>query len=209
MPIKKFRAEFGLPDTFQMEHFEAKEWVGLGSTEGAGAILAAVRQQLIDAVPSHITIQTLMPVVDEIAQRFRQELTVANQHIGLRPVEVDFAVSGFYDVMQAAAYRLAELTHLHRQNLEAVVDKFDFLSIYHAWLNDSVRVSGLVHNFQHHDQQFKVRLIYYIYGHVGLEVDVVGEIYYVTDMSMACPASNYMQELCGAVAQALCESLTL
>ena len=150
-----------------------------------------------------------MPAVDEIAQLFRQELTVANQQIGLRSVEVDFAVSGFYDVMQAVAYRLLELTHLHRQNLETVVNQFDFLTIYQTWLDDSVRVSGVAHNFQHNDRHFKVRVIYNIYGHVGLEVEFAGEIYYVADMSLACPASNYMQELCGAVAQALSKSLTL
>lgn len=207
VPIQKFRVQFGLPDTFRMDHFEAKEWAGLGSTEGSGAILAAMRRRIIQAVPSQITIQTLMPAVDEIAQRFRQELTVANQQIGLRSVEIDFAVSGFYDVLQAAAYRLLELTHLHHQNLAAVVDHFDFLSVYQAWLNDSVRVSGVAHNFQHNGRHFKVRVIYNVYGHVGLEVEFAGEIYYVADMSLACPATSYMQELYVAVAQALSKAL--
>lgn len=208
IPIQTFRAQWGLPDSFQMVYFESKEWKGLGSLEGAGPALATVRQRMIQAVPSQVTISSLLSAVDDLSYIFRHELGAANVRIGLRSVEVDFAVSGFYDVLQAVAYRLAELYHTHRNDLTQLGHSFDFPNIYQTWLDNSVQVSTTTHTYKHNDTQFKVRIIYNIYGHIGLEVETANELHYVVDMSLACPASSYMYELCSQVAQALCRAFT-
>jgi hypothetical protein len=51
-------------------------------------------------------------------------------------------------------------------------------------------------------------VVYNAYGRVGLKVQVADEVHYIADMALACPASNYMLELCGAVSQALYKALT-
>lgn len=207
-PIQSFRVKWGLPNSFQMAYFESKEWEGLGSLDGAGPALAIARQHVIQAVPSQITFTKLISTVDDLSHIFRQELGAANAQVGLQTVEVDFAVSGFNDVLQAAAYRLVELFQNHRHDLAQIRDKFDFADIYQKWLDNSVQVSTTTHIYEHVDTQFKVRIIYNIYGHIGLEVAVADELYYVLDMSLACPASSYMYELCSQVARALCMALT-
>ena len=191
-----------------MAHFESKEWAGLGSLEGAGPALATVRQHVIQAVPPQVTLTALLSVVDDLSDVFNRELEGANVQVGLRPVEVDFAVSGFNDVLQAVAYRLVELYHSHSDDLAQLSQNFDFADIYQSWLNNSVQVSTTTHVYEHGDTQFNVRIIYNIYGHVGLEVTVAHELYHIMDMSLACPASSYMYDLCNHVAQALCRALT-
>ena len=207
IPIQTFRAQLGLPDSFQMAYFESKEWEGLGSLDGAGPALATTRQHVIQAVPPQITLTDLLSTVDDLNYIFRHELGAANVQVGLRTIEVDFAVSGFYDVLQAVAYRLVQLYHSHRDDLAQVRHNFDFAGVYQTWLNNSVQVSTTTHIYEHADAQFKVRIIYNIYGHIGLEVAVTDELYYVMDMSLACPASSYMYDLCNQVAQALCRAL--
>ena len=207
IPLQKFRDLWNLPDTFQMAAFEAKEWHGLGSVEGAGQALAVVRQRVVQAVPPELTIPNLMPVLSQLTSVFRNELEVANQQVGLRPVEIDFAVSGFYDVLDAVVYHLFDLNHRYRDP-QKICEFFDFDGVYQVWLDGSVRVSSTKHTYRHGDIEFQVGVVYNIYGHVGLEVEVANEHYYVMDMSLACPASNYMRDLCKAVAQALCRTLS-
>ena len=206
--IQTFRAKWELPNSFQMAYFESKEWEGLGSLDGARPALATTRQHVIQSVPSQITLTSLLSTVDDLSYIFRHELGAANVQIDLRTVEVDFAVSGFTDVLQAVAYRLVELYHNHRNDLAQIRHNFDFAGIYQTWLDNSVRISTTTHIYDHADTQFKVRIIYNIYGHIGLEVAVTNELYHVLDMSLACPASSYMYDLCNQVAQALCQGLT-
>lgn len=190
-----------------MTIFETKEWQGLGSVEGAGQALATVRQQVLQAVPTQLTLPGLRPIVTELTNLFRRELEIANQQIGLRPVEVDFAVSGFYDILDAMVFHLFDLTH--RYSAEEIHKHFDFDRVYQAWLDASVRVSTVKHIYRHKDIEFQVRVVYNIYGHVGLEVEVANRRYYTLDMSLACPASTYMRDLCREVAQRLCRAYSL
>ena len=206
IPIQSFRTQWGLPDSFQMAYFESKEWEGLGSLDGAGPALATAKQHVIQAVPPEVPLTRLLSTVDDLSDVFRRQLEEANVQVGLRPVEIDFAVSGFYDVLQAVVYRLIELYHNHQEDLARIRHSFDFAGIYQIWLDNSVQVSTTTHIYEHEDIQFKVRIVYYIYGHIGLEVTVSDELFYVIDMSLACPASSYMYDLCSQVAQALCEA---
>jgi hypothetical protein len=122
-------------------------------------------------------------------------------------VEIDFAVAGFQDVLQAAAYRLIQLVQIYRAEPGQIAEKFDFSAIYQNWLDDSVRISTTVHLYQQGETEFKVRVLNNIYGRVGLEVEVAGEKHYVLDMGLACPAASYMRGLGGEVAQRLCQNL--
>lgn len=207
-PLPTFRARWGLPDDFTIACFEAKQWDGLGSVGGAGPALARVKQHLLEAVPPVVTLPGLFGQVDILSNIFQRELEIANRQIGLRQVEIEFAVAGFQDVLQAVAYRLIQLAHACRYDMARLCREFDFRVVYQTWLDDSVRVSATVHPYQHGETQFEVRVIYNAYGRVGLEVRMPdGDLHYVADPSLACPASGYMEILEQQVAQTLCQAL--
>lgn len=208
VPIQTFRARWQLPDTFQINLFEPKVWEGLGTIEGAGPVLAALRRRVIQAVDTQINPANLVTTVDQLTAIFEQELEAANRQIGLRPVEIEFAVSGFYDVLQAVAFHLIQLVYTYQNNPAQISSQFNFAGVYQLWLSDSARVSSTIHVYQHAGTRFEVQVIYNAYGRVGLQVNVANQLHYVTDMSLACPASNYMQDLCRQVATALCSALT-
>jgi hypothetical protein len=207
IPMPTFREQWELPQDFGVALFEPKAWADLGSIEGAGRELALVRQRVAQAVPPLLRPADLTAVIETLTRYFEQELQAANVQIGLRVVEIDFAVAGFQDVLQAAAYRLIQLVQLYRAEPGQIMEKFDFSAIYQSWLDDSVRISATVHLYRQGETEFKVRVLNNIYGRVGLEVEVAGEKYYVLDMGLACPAASYMRGLCGEVAQHLCQNL--
>jgi hypothetical protein len=206
--LQTFRTRWGLPDDFATACFEPKEWTGLGSVEGSGQALAAIKHRILDVVPAVVQVSNLIPVVDILSTTFRRELETANEQIGLRQVEIDFAVAGFHDLLQAIIYRLIHLVHMGQGDMVKVHSQFDFREIYLTWLSDSVRISTRVHTYVNGEQSFEVRIIYNAYGRIGLEVLAVdGQRYYVADMSLACPASGYMETLTEQVTQKLCEAL--
>jgi hypothetical protein len=208
--IQAFRRRWGLPASFGVAYFEPKDWEGLGSIEGAGAPLAMIKQRIIEAIEPELTLPGLIAEVDRLTTLFQHELARVNDRIGLRQVELDFAVSGFRDILQAAAYELTQLFYTHRRDLKRACAELDFLAVYQDWLNDWARVSGTKYRYEHAGVQFGVWVIYDAYGRVGLKVEVSGAeaVYYIQDPSLGCPAANYMQDLCGATTQALCRALT-
>jgi hypothetical protein len=208
IPLQIFRSQWGLPDDFNLAYFEPKDWQGLGSLEGSGKALAIVRQRMIEAVPQTIILAQLISQVEALTNLFYRELAAINSQIGLRDVEVDFAVAGFADVSQSVAYHLMQLSHVYRHDPTQIPLNFDFLAIYQSWLDASARISATTHLYVHENVGYEVQIVYNAYGRVGLKVQVFDEITYVIDMALACPAANYMMDLCGEVAQALCIALT-
>jgi hypothetical protein len=207
IPLHLFRSQRELPDDFNLARFEPKDWQGLGRLDGSGKALAIVRQRVLEAVPQTIILTDLISQVEALTNLFQRELAAINPQIGLREVEVDFAVAGFADVTQAVAYQLLRLSHAYYHDPTQIEPAFDFLAIYQSWLDASARLSSTVHPYTYKNTQYQVQVVYNAYGRVGLRVQVVGEVYYVADMSLACPASNYMLDLCREVAQALCRAL--
>lgn len=203
--VQAFRAQWQLPHDFGIAIFEPKDWE-VGSMDGAGGRLLAVKERVIAAVHPQLTFPELMPAVEALTLVFEAGLKQANLQIGLRPEEIDFAVSGFRDILQAAAYRLIQLSYTGRN--EPLCRQFDYSTVYQAWLNDSVRVSSVTHSYRYEALLFEVRIIYNAYGRVGLEIKNGPETYYVMDMSLACPAASFMRDLCDEAAQALCRALT-
>lgn len=208
IPLAAFRQQRRLPEEFSLAYFEPKDWQGLGTLDGSGKALAALRQRMLEAVPVTITLAELIFQAQTLADRFHSELTAINPQIGLREVEVEFAVAGLADVLQSVAYQLVQLSHTYRHDPSQVQTHFDFSGLYQNWLDASVRVSATTQIYAQQNATYQVRVIYNPYGRVGLKVEVAGEVYYVTDLALACPALHYMQDLCGAMAQALCTALT-
>lgn len=207
IPLQHFREQWHLPDDFGVALFEPKEWTGLGSMEGAGRDLSLVRQRIVQAVPMPLAPAGLRIAVEGLTRYFEQELQAANTQVGLREVEVDFAVAGFGDVLQAIAYRLIQLAQLYRQDPAQIAAKFDFAELYQTWLDGSARVSTKIHSYRQGETEFQVRVLNNIYGRIGLEVQAGEERYYVLDTALACPAASYMRGLCQEVAQKICQAL--
>ena len=207
MPLSAFRQQWGLPEEFNLAYFEPKDWQGLGTLDGSGRALAMLRQHMLEAVPGSITLAELIFQVRTLTDRFHAELTAVNSQIGLREVEVEFAVAGFADVLQSAAYQLMQLSHTYRHDPSQIQAHFDFSDIYQNWLDASGRISAATQMYTYRDVKYQVQVIYNPYGRVGLKVEAAGEVYYVVDLALACPALHYMQDLCAAIAQALCAAL--
>lgn len=209
IPLTAFRNQWDLPPEFAVAYFEPKEWQGLGSLEGSGQALPVLRQRLLEAIPQTVSLTELIPQVQALTDCFHQELAAINPQIGLREVEVEFAVAGFADVMQSVAYNLIQLSHTYHHNPIQIKTRFDFSALYQNWLDASTRVSATTHTYLHGHITYQIQIIYNAYGRVGLKVTVAAEVYHVFDPALACPAANYMLDLCSAAAQSLCDALTL
>lgn len=207
IPLPAFRQQRGLPEAFSLAYFEPKDWQGLGSLDGSGKALALLRQHLLEAIPTTVSLAELIFQVQALTDYFYRELVAINPQIGLREVEVEFAVAGLADVLQSVAYHLIQLNHAYHHDLEQMQQHFDFSSVYQNWLDASVRVSATTQTYTYEDVEYQVQVIYNPYGRVGLKVEVAGEVYYVADLALACPALHFMQDLCDAMAQALCAAL--
>ncbi len=206
--LADFRVQWGLPDEFALVLFEPKDW-DVGSMDGSGRAMTALRQHVIAGVPAQVSLTELLPRVEALVNLFEREMLAINTQIGLREVEVDFAVAGFADVMRGAAYQLIQLGQECRGNLAEVRRRFDFGVVYQGWLDASARLAGKTYAYTSQNRHFEIQTIYNPYGRVGLKIRVENEDYYVTDLTLACPAASFMQGLCYGVAQGLAEALVL
>jgi hypothetical protein len=207
IPLAVFRAQWQLPDDFNLARFSPKDWTGLGSLEHGGPGLARLRQVLLSAVPTTIALPQLRDQVAALSGLFLSQLQLANTEIGLREMEVDFAAAGFQDVLEATAMHLIQLSHANRHDLLQIQSHFDFEAVYQTWLEAGTRVFEQEHPYAHHGAQFMVRVVHNPYGRIGLEVTTETETVYVADPALACPAAGYMHDLEAEVAAALCAAL--
>ncbi len=97
MPIKDFRAIHQLPTTFNIALFESKDYTGLGRIDAAGAALNQLRTAVIAALPDKALPLSWLSALPEITHIFEAQLYQINDQIGLRDVEIEFAVAGFND----------------------------------------------------------------------------------------------------------------
>lgn len=188
-PIKLFRQQHDLPETFGVALFEPKDFAGLAAVDGAGADLNHLRQKMLMAVPEQLKISELLSALDSLQQQFRTELTAINDKIGLKEVEIDYAVSGFADVNQALLYDLI-------RHKNSPMQKPDFATIYQAWLNNSVRVSSTLYNMVHNQSLWIIQIVNHAYGRVGLIVHIEDQsTHYIQDGVYACPVEGFMFSL--------------
>jgi hypothetical protein len=190
IPIKDFRQAHALPESFSVAHFEPKDFAGLAAIDKAGQEMNSLRQGLLDMLPASLNKMALLSVSDGQREAFRAGLYSINEKIGLKPEEVEFAVSGFGDVLQNWAYAL-------------IRGNADFRAIYTQWLNDSVRVSQNVHEYAQQGQIWRVNILNHAYGRMGLKVQIGDAVYYLTDSIYSCPAEGYMLGLLGDICEAM------
>ncbi len=189
MDIRGFRAEHGLPEEFGVATFEPKNYAGLGSIEAAGETLNIIRTSILSVIPPELHYTQLMPFSDQLKGYFRVRLYMANDEIRLHDEEVDFAVSGFEDVMMTVIYAI-----LHAGNTRTDVPEFDVL--YLRWLDDTVRVSRRIHTYTTPSgEQWEVNIINNAYGRLGLVVHTPTATHYLRDSRLACPAEGFMYHL--------------
>lgn len=193
--IKTFRAERRLSADFGVATFEPKDYTGLGSIEGAGAALNTLKQGVLEAIPTGLTLKQWMTFVPDLSQRFRDQLNAINPQVGLRDVEVDFAVAGFTDLCQTMLYA--------RMSARSYGGGRGFEEIHTEWLNNSVRVSKQVHTYTHEGRLWAVQIVNHIYGRVGLMIRIGETTHYVRDSSLACPAEKFIEGLAREVAEQL------
>jgi hypothetical protein len=190
LPIKDFRQAHALTESFSVALFEPKDFAGLAAIDKAGQEMNSLRQGLLDMLPANLSKMDLLSVSDGQREAFRAGLYSINEKIGLKPEEVEFAVSGFGDVLQNWVYAL-------------IRGNADFRVIYTQWLNDSIRVSQNIHDYPHQGQVWHVKLLNHAYGRMGLKVQIGEDVYYLADSVYSCPAEGYMLGLLNDLCEAM------
>lgn len=194
--IRLFRARFNLPDSFGVAQFEPKDFSGLGRLDQAPGVLSYVEDAVLAVVPVGHTPSEWVDDVGRIVTAFEQVLWQVNDTIGLRPPELGFAVAGLQNVLDDYAYAAVRSELLH-QPLPS------FESIYHTWLNESVRVSTKIHPYNHQGEVWQIQIITFAFGRIGLQVTMPQAREYLLDMIYACPADGFMQTLASAIVDKL------
>lgn len=195
-PLRQFLAERGLPPDFSMRRFAPKSFEGMGSIEGAGAALAEMRTTVLAAVPSGLPVTAWLSAIPDWVRVFAEQFDIHNPAIGLRPAEIDFAVSSFSDVLQAWAYACVR-AHLTGAALPPFAEE------YERWLAHSARVAPERQSFEHDGERWQVQVIFCAFGRVGLRIERRGGVDYIADSQYACPAEAYTRGLLEGVAQRL------
>lgn len=186
VPLKTFQEQYGLPESFGIRLFEGKDYTGLATIDRAGPHLHDLREALLAAIPETITLPDLMPLLDSLREQFRAALYGINEDVGLKPVEIEFAVAGFGDVNQALFYML-----MQGRGQTAP----DFMPIYYGWLDQTVRLSQTVHPYVYQGQTWQVQVVNHAYGRAGLRINTGDQVQYVLDSAYTCPAQGYMTGL--------------
>jgi hypothetical protein len=187
VPIKAFRTAQGLPSTFSVAHFQPKDYTGLGRIDQAGVELNQVRGAVLAALPTHLPAPQWLAFVPGLVQVFEQKLNAINPQVGLKAVEIEFAVGGFSDVCQAVAYAL-----LRAQGSGTAPE---FQSVYRDWINGTVRVFSEAYPYAHAGEDWRVQVVAHAYGRIGLIVRRPDGTDYVYDPALACPAEGFMAAL--------------
>jgi hypothetical protein len=185
IPIRQFRETHHLDNTFGVSLFEPKDYTGLGSLDDASEPLKQLREMVLQSIPKMIHISDLIRLADQLQVTFQNALTAINDRVQLRESEVDFAVAGFGDVLQAMIYKM-----IPNVSQQKPTPSFDI--VYRRWINDSVRVSSHVHEYETNGDVWQVRIVTQVYGRVGLQVTIGDHIVYVLDAKYLCPAEGFM-----------------
>jgi hypothetical protein len=182
IPIKDFRAAQGLPPDFGVAFFEPKDYDGLGRIDRAGAELNRVRAALLDALPEQMDKRGWLAFLPDYARLFEDQLYTINDHVGLKDVEIEFAVAGLSDVLHHLAYGLLR-------------GGVNFRQVYSEWLDNSLKVFSQVYNYEHQGRAWQVQIIAHAYGRTGLVIHAGDETFYVYDTALGCPAEGFMATL--------------
>ncbi len=187
IPIKEFRAAHRLPATFNIALFESKDYAGLGRIDAAGTALNQLRAAILAALPEHVLPLNWLSVLPDITRLFEAQLYQINDQIGLRDVEIEFAVAGFSDALQAYAYAFVYAYSTH-------TPVPDFQTVYTEWLNGTIKVFVQQHSYLLDDESCTIQVIAHAYGRIGLLIHAA-DTYAVYDPMLVCPAEGFMTNL--------------
>lgn len=188
IPIRQFRAEYHLPDTFGIVQFEPKNFAGLGHIEGAGEALDTLRTAIIQALPPRLTALPTLDFLGHITRLFENTMNAVNPLIGLHDVEIGYAVSGFSDILNTWLYDAIRASQTH-------TPPTPFDTLYADWLANTGRRSEKMYTYQHQEGEWKIRFLYNAYGRVGFQTDMPNKTAYIQDMIYVCPAEGFIHQL--------------
>lgn len=195
-PIRQFRAEYQLPDDFGVGLFEPKDFTGMASIDGAGDALKTLRQTVLERLSSSKPDLLNSDFWEYDIGLFYHTLKKVNDAIGLKDAEIDFAFSGYVDMLNTwfADYFRAKQT-------KTPPTPFD--TLYDEWVANSGRRSERIHLYQYNGADWHIRILNNIYGRVGLQVDMPDKTVYIHDPIYQCPAEGFMRHLLREVVQKL------
>ena len=193
-PVKAFRQTYQLPADFGVALFEPKDYSGLGRVDQAGAELNIVRQAVLDALPAQMPLFAWLDFIPSLAQLFQNKLDEINPEVGLKNVEIEYAVAGFRDVMLDFLYAMLRA----RSASEPMPD---FRQVYFKWLSSTVRISSDTHHYIHEGEMWAVQIVNHAYGRTGLVVWTPQDTHYIQDSAQGCPAEGFMSSLLTDVAK--------
>jgi hypothetical protein len=201
VPIRQFRQQMQLPEHFGVQLFEPKDFSGLAAIDRAGAEMNDLRAALSAFVPPALSISELLPFVDQMVALFRAGLAAINDRIGLGIHEVEFAVSGFADVLHHWAYALIRASAAHSSPPA-------FEDVYLQWLHASIRLSQRTFSYPYRDGSvWQIQLLNHAYGRFGLRVQADEQVWVVQDGVYACPAEGYMEVLLSELCQKMLDAV--
>lgn len=188
-PIKHYRVLYHLPDTFGIAEFEPKTDADLASLDHTPPdALQSIRERTLSAVKKGLSPQEIITHLDTLSATFQSALTAVNDQIGLKDVEIEFAVSGFDDMLRRWAYGLL------------LADAPSWETVYYQWVFDSVQTAGRVFQYP---PDYEIQIISTVYGRIGLRVSHQGAVDYVLDRAHICPAEGFMTHLMRDIANQL------
>lgn len=190
IPLRQFRAEHALPESFSVAHFEPKSYEGLGSLDHAAHALQLLRGRLLDhAIPPR-QLPQLIPLVDHLQATFDSQLRLINDDIGLREPEIGFAAAGFGDALRAMVYAT-----IRQQGA------VDVKAVYREWLLSTLTVASQIHTYE----ALQIQIVSHVYGRMGMRVTLPdGAVMWVADVALACPAEGFMMQLILTVGSEIC-----
>jgi hypothetical protein len=203
IPIKDFRAVHNLPPEFGVAYFEPKDYDGLGRIDRAGSELNTVRAAMLDALPAMIPARHWLTFLPDYAHLFESQLYAINAQVGLKDVEIEFAVAGLSDVCQALAYALLRTDSPSLRSGEGAGEwgsRDFFHPIYTQWLDNSLKVFTQTYSYAHAAENWQIQIFAHAYGRAGLVVRRPDVTDYVYDPALGCPAEGFMTALLGEIA---------
>lgn len=192
IPVKNFRLTHKLPADFGVALFEPKDYSGLGRVDQAGVELNIVRQSVLDAMPAEMPLHAWLDFIPNLAQLFQNKLDEINPEVGLKSVEIEYAVAGFRDVLLTFLYDMLRAR-------AAGEPMPDFRQVYFQWLSSTVRISSDTHHYIHEGEIWAVQIVNHAYGRTGLVIWTPTDTHYIQDSTLGCPAEGFMSALLAEV----------
>lgn len=197
VPLRAFRQQYGLGEDFAMAHFAPKDFAGLAKLDHASELLDLLANQLVEYA------QTLNLAVLEactaVQEHFDHLLCAQNAQVGLREVEIDYAVAGLGDALRHYAYVLLQARALK-------LSTPDFVQVYQRWVGESARVASQFQDYSQQGRMWQVQVVTTVYGRAGLWVhgDALPAPVLVADERYACPAEGFMGRLLSKLIPIIC-----